>query len=869
MPRPSFFARSRHPYYIAAPDFRQSSGGIRALYSLCHILNELGYEAYVANESSSLNHQFRSPLLKPAVRAAHERAGLCPIGVFPEVAHGNILKTPIVARWILNKPGHLGGDNNFHPEEILFYWDDWMMDGTHTAQMLQLPIIDRRIFCPPPPGTQRKGFCFYANKYFKFSKQLSKTLTENGIDLGLHIPRSHQEIAHILQTSEVFYCYEPSALVLEARACGCPAVFVETPYLQEFNINLGIYRVKEEDIGHTPIPPHNPVGITRHLDGVEERAWTQIEAFIERTQAAAEEYLAQAHLPEKRLQSAITAFNADNLETASTTFSELLGELPGDPLPPAYLSFIAARQGMADEAAEFISHALEIAPQRSDLLAALGESLLKAGLAADAQHTLQEAIGRQPDLLAAYPALAQSLHLTGKTAEAVSLLQMVANLPGPAQDAIRSTLLELLIRQGDIEGFALACRRFSRGLTDDLLAARHLGRIDASGEACVEALLAAQERLTSSLPQTQSAATAAGATASCQPGQLMRIAFMCSDFARESLQHRLAALLQHLPPERFLTLLIIDDAQAGQEEYIQFCSLLADYSEVISGRDDAKALAQINALAPDILIDLDGYGAGSRLPVLAAAAAPHKLLWGESPLPPLDPAWRCISAANNQPADAPTSDLLLPALGECLIPPELPLSPTAADTSPGQGTRFACLTPAIRIPRRTWQLFAQVLHAVPGSRLTLNLHDLEATAEHFIRQVFAEAGITPEQLIFIHARSLEDLCHHWQQADIGLAPPVDAGEYALPTCLWMGRPYLALASPLPWSQRPAALLAAVGAEDWLATTEEEFVALARRLPPAANPAFRSALRQLGLTDPAAFADGFAAAITALRAGGQA
>ena len=85
----------------------------------------------------------------------------------------------------------------------------------------------------------------------------------------------------------------------------------------------------------------------------------------------------------------------------------------------------------------------------------------------------------------------------------------------------------------------------------------------------------------------------------------------------------------------------------------------------------------------------------------------------------------------------------------------------------------------------------------------------------------------------------------------------------------MGRPYLALTSPLPWSQRPAGLLAAVGAEDWLATTEEEFIALARRTPPAANPAFRSALRQLGLTDPAAFAQGFATAITALSAGGQA
>lgn len=867
MPRPSFFARTRHPYYIAAPDFRQSSGGIRALYSLCHILNELGYEAYIANKSSSPNHQFRSPLLRPAVRAAHERAGLCPIGVFPEVAHGNILKTPVVARWILNKPGHLGGDENFHPDEIQFYWDDWMMDGTHSAQMLQLPIIDRRIFCPPPAGTQRKGFCFYANKYFKFSKQLSKTLTENGIDLGLHIPRSREEITHILQTSEVFYCYEPSALVLEARACGCPAVFVETPYLQEFNINLGIYRVNEEDIGRTPIPPHNPTGITRHLDGVEERAWTQIEAFIERTQAAAREYQAQAHLPEKRLKSAIEAFNNGDFEPASNAFGELLAELPDDPLPPAYLSFIAARQGMAGEAGEFISRALEIAPQRSDLLAALGESLLKAGLADDAQHALQEAIGRQPDLLAAYPALAQSLHLTGKTGEAVNLLQMASNLPGPAQEAIRSTLLELLIRQGDIEGFCAASQRFASGLGDNLLAARHLGRIDASGERCVEALLAAQEQLAGCLTQTPDTdASSAHATATGEQRQTRRIAFMCSDFARESLQHRLAALLQHLPPEQFETALIIDDAQAGQNEHVQFCSLLADRSEVIFGKNDASALAQINALALDALIDLDGYGAGQRLPVFAHAKTRHKLLWGESPLPPLDPAWLCISgsAAN----DTPAGGLVLPGLGECLLLPELPFT-SPMQRLPATGTRFACLTPAIRIPRGTWQLFAQVLSAAPESHLTLNLHDLDATAETFIRQIFTAAGITPERLDFVHARSLDAVCRHWQQADVGLAPPVDAGETALPCCLWMGRPYIALASPLPWSQRPATLLAAAGTSEWLAHTPEEYLALATRTPPPANPAFRTALQQIGLTDPVAFADRFATAITALCEGGHA
>ncbi len=44
----SFFGTQRSPYYIYAPDYRQSSAGIRALHYLCHFLNECGHEAYIS-----------------------------------------------------------------------------------------------------------------------------------------------------------------------------------------------------------------------------------------------------------------------------------------------------------------------------------------------------------------------------------------------------------------------------------------------------------------------------------------------------------------------------------------------------------------------------------------------------------------------------------------------------------------------------------------------------------------------------------------------------------------------------------------------------------------------------------------------------
>jgi predicted O-linked N-acetylglucosamine transferase (SPINDLY family) len=86
---------------------------------------------------------------------------------------------------------------------------------------------------------------------------------------------------------------------------------------------------------------------------------------------------------------------------------------------------------------------------------------------------------------------------------------------------------------------------------------------------------------------------------------------------------------------------------------------------------------------------------------------------------------------------------------------------------------------------------------------------------------------------------------------------VDAGGLALPGCLWMGRPYLSLASPLPWARRPAALLEAAGAAEWIAETAEAYIDCARRAAPEPNPAFRARMKAAGLADPAAFARGFA------------
>lgn len=226
----SLFATQRAPFYILAPDFRHSSAGVRNLHYLCHTLNELGYEAYIAGASKTSIH-LRTPLLDVATMERHFRAGAMPVAVYPEIVSGNPLNLPVVARWLLNVPGHLGGEDQYHANDLIFYHLPWCLPEGLTGQQLYLPSVDTRIFNNDdnPFDTQRSGFCRYAHKFLGFG---GKIRPEHAAfqSLGHEIKLTPEEIAATLRRSEALYCYERSAIIQEATACGCPVICVPSSY---------------------------------------------------------------------------------------------------------------------------------------------------------------------------------------------------------------------------------------------------------------------------------------------------------------------------------------------------------------------------------------------------------------------------------------------------------------------------------------------------------------------------------------------------------------------------------------------------------------------------------------------------------------
>jgi hypothetical protein len=288
----NFFSANHFPYYIYAPDYVQQSAGIRALHYLCHALNESGWEAYVTCERT-IPH-LRTPVLNEVVIKQHHVSGRMPIMVYPEIVSGDPLAVGgVVVRWLLNRPGLIGGDKTFPADNLIFTYDQlYLFDGMQ-AEMLHIPTCDLSIFNNDHnlDDNARELVCFYAHKFLHNGGKLTEHV-KDAISLGKEYRPTHYEMASILRRAKILYVYEPTALITEALLCGCPVSVIETEYWRN---NMANY-ICTGDIG--VVMDDSPESLAMatanvhkyremHENVVVRDAWRQIDRFVEITQNAA------------------------------------------------------------------------------------------------------------------------------------------------------------------------------------------------------------------------------------------------------------------------------------------------------------------------------------------------------------------------------------------------------------------------------------------------------------------------------------------------------------------------------------------------------------------------------------------------------
>ena len=258
---------------------------------------------------------------------------------------------------------------------------------------------------------------------------------------------------------------------------------------------------------------------------------------------------------------------------------------------------------------------------------------------------------------------------------------------------------------------------------------------------------------------------------------------------------------------------------------------LADVWRDITPLTHEKAAAQIRSDGIDILVDLAGHTGKNRLMLFARKPAPIQVSWIGYPnttgLSAID--YRITDEVVDPPGQTEQyhSETLvrLPRNFSCYLPPanSPEVSPLPA-ISNGFVT-LGCFNNFSKIMDQTLQIWAQILNAVPKSRLLLKAKSLgdPGTAQRLLQRL-ARFDVSNDQVL-IDSTELSTANHlaMYRLVDIALDTFPYNGTTTTCEALWMGVPVVALAGNTHVARVGASLLTHLGAPEWITNSPGEYV----------------------------------------------
>jgi predicted O-linked N-acetylglucosamine transferase (SPINDLY family) len=293
---------------------------------------------------------------------------------------------------------------------------------------------------------------------------------------------------------------------------------------------------------------------------------------------------------------------------------------------------------------------------------------------------------------------------------------------------------------------------------------------------------------------------------------------------------------------------------------------LADHWRSTIGLSDEDLAALIRRDRIDVLVDMAGHTAGNRLLVFARKPAPVQVTYllghgYSSGLSAMD-AFLADAALAPTGADSVFSESLvrLSRIPLTYAPPADMPDVAALPARANGFVTFGYFGRTVRLNDAVVAAWAQILHAVPGSRLMLNSSPFSEPAGcEQIAARFASHGITPSRLELICTSPQPLTWAAYGSIDIALDPfPHNAGTTTI-EALWQGVPVVSLAGRPTVGRFGAAILHAVGLDDWVTTDVDAYVAraIAAASDPDALAQLRATLRPRFAASPLCDAGGLA------------
>ncbi|HYD69448.1 tetratricopeptide repeat protein [Azospirillum sp.] len=349
----------------------------------------------------------------------------------------------------------------------------------------------------------------------------------------------------------------------------------------------------------------------------------------------------------------------------------------------------------------------------------------------------------------------------------------------------------------------------------------------------------------------------------------IRVGVLSPDFRQHTSHFYFEPLFRELDRDRFELVAVSNVAQPDNMT-AAMRRHFAHWLDIQPLSDD-RAAAAIGHAGIDVLIDACNHMRDTRTNLLVRRLAPVQMTW-------LGSAWTSgLSRMDYVVMDRH----LVPEGADALFSEKVIRLPNsifcyqqgdaATETGPVERRKdevvFGYYGRTERLNRRVFAAWAKILNALPGASMVFDYHCFaDPVTRDDMRARLARHGFPMDRVRLQFSRPVLPA---FSQMDIQLDPFPHSGGTVLFDSLWMGVPFVSLASRPPVGRFGASMLANLGLSDWIAQTEEEYVrlAVAKAGDRAALASLRQGLRQRLLDSPVcdagSFARGFGAAMEAV------
>lgn len=532
------------------------------------------------------------------------------------------------------------------------------------------------------------------------------------------------------------------------------------------------------------------------------------------------------------LERARALLNAGRHADARQATIRALSRAPEDAAANAQAASIFALLSEPERALFYAERSASLAPTDARAHYTHADALLASSRPADALDALRRAIHIEPDFLEALVSHSHVLTVLRRWSDAEHATRHALAIH-PDEPRLTGNLAACLTETGQARHAVDLLRVARTRRPDDLHIATALAQTCTYADGLTPDEIRAEHDAYNALLHRLSPATPPPHSNSPDPERVIRVGLLSSDLRWHPVGLFLETLLRALPRDGLH--ITCFSASASEDAVTARLRPLADQWSNVAHYSVGELATEIRRDATDILIDLAGHTAGSRLPALHLRPAPVQATWlgylNTTGMSRVD--YRLVDNHTDPPSsDRWSAERLVRLEPSFLGYTPSPEAPRAAPPrAPGAPFTFGSFNALSKLSDAAVSLWARTLIGVPGSVLVLRHTalgepDVRAkTVARFAAQGIDPARIRPEPPVATH----RELFEAYTRLDVALDPlPFNGGTTTCESLL-AGVPVLTLPGERSCSRVGLSLLTSAGLPELVARDEPRFIELAQAL----------------------------------------